>query len=176
MPTAQKTATIEQLAQKLRDSKGIVLLDYRGLNVADITTLRRQLGAEQIEFQVAKNTLLRIAADRADLDVAADLLVGPTAVAFGFEDESAPARLMSEFVRRNRTVSVKGGIIGGRSLNAEEVGRVAELPRRPVLLAQMLGGFQAPMAMTLGVIQAPARKLAGLLQALLDQKQAAGAA
>lgn len=176
MPTAEKAATIDELVTKLRESVGAVLLDYRGLNVKEITGLRRQLSGENVEFQVAKNTLLRIAADRAQVDVAPDLLTGPTAVAFGYGDETIPARLLAEFVRRNRVVSIKGGIVGGRSVNAEQIGRVAELPGRPVLLAQMLGGFQSPMATTLGVIQAPARKLAGLLQALVEQKQAAEAA
>jgi large subunit ribosomal protein L10 len=176
MPTAEKAQTIDELTQKLRDSKGAVLLDYRGLNVADITALRRQLAGEDVEFQVAKNTLLRIAAERAEVDVAPELLTGPTAVAFGWRDEIAPARLLTEFVRRNRVVSVKGGLIGGRTLNADQITRVAELPTREVLLATMLGGFQAPASRALAVLQAPAQKLAGLMQALMDQKQAESAA
>lgn len=176
MPTAQKAQTIDELTQKLRDSKGAVLLDYRGLTVAGISDLRRQLSREEIEFQVAKNTLLRIAAGRASVEVAPELLTGPTAIAFAWGEESAPARVLTEFVRRNRVVSVKGGILGGRSVGAEQVGRVAELPGRPTLLGTMLGGFQAPLAQTLGVLQAPAREVAGLLQALMDKKQAAEAA
>jgi large subunit ribosomal protein L10 len=175
MPTAAKAATIEELTQKLRDSKGAVLLDYRGLNVADITALRRQLAGDEIEFQVAKNTLLRLAAERAEVDVTPDLLTGPTAVAFGWRDEVSPAKALTEFVRRNRVVTVKGGLIGGRSLSAADIGRVAELPTRDVLLATMLGAFEAPASRALAVMQAPAQKLAGLLQALMDQK-AAGAA
>jgi large subunit ribosomal protein L10 len=152
MPTAEKAKTIEELSQKLRDSKGAVLLDYRGLNVADITALRRQLQAEEIEFQVAKNTLLRIAADRAEIEVDPELLAGPTAVAFGWRDEVAPARLLSEFARRNRVVQVKGGIVGGHSLDAAQIGRVAELPNRETLLAQLIGVIQAPLAQALGIL------------------------
>lgn len=174
MPTAEKAQTIDELSQKLRDSKGAVLLDYRGLNVAAISDLRRQLRAEEVEFQVAKNTLLRIAADRAEVVVAPDLLAGPTAIAFGWRDEVAPARLLTEFARRNRVVSVKGGIIGGRSVTAEQIGQVAELPSREQLLAQLLGALQAPLAQTLGVLQAPAREVAGLAQALVDKREAAG--
>jgi len=176
MPTAEKAQTIDELAQKLRESKGAVLLDYRGLTVAAITALRRQLAGDEVEFTVAKNTLLRIAAERAEVDVAPDLLTGPTAVAFGWRDEIAPAKLLTEFVRRNRVVSVKGGLIGGRTVNAGDIGRLAELPAREVLLATMLGGFQAPASRALAVVQAPAQKLAGLLQALMDKKQAEGAA
>lgn len=171
MPTAAKAQTIDELAQKLRDSKGAVLLDYRGLSVAAITRLRRDLSGDDVEFQVAKNTLLRIAAERAGVDVAPDLLTGPTAVAFGWTDEVSPARLLSDFARRNRVVSVKGGIVGGRSVTAAQVGRLAELPSREVLLAQLLGAFQAPAARALAVMQAPARQVAGLAEALRVQRE-----
>jgi large subunit ribosomal protein L10 len=176
MPTAEKAQTIDELAGKLRASKGAVLLDYRGLNVAAITALRRQLGAEEVEFHVAKNTLLRIAADRAEVTVAPDLLNGPTAIAFGWRDEVTPARLLTEFARRNRVVQVKGGIVGSQSLTAEQIERVAGLPSREVLLAQLLGVIQAPLAQALGVIQAPAREVAGLAQALLDKREGEGGA
>jgi large subunit ribosomal protein L10 len=176
MPTAAKAQTIEELAQKLKDSKGAVLLDYRGLNVSDITALRRQLQGEEVEFHVAKNTLLRIAADRAEVDVAADLLNGPTAIAFGWRDEISPARALTAYARRNRTVQVKGGIISGRSFSADQVDQLAQLPSREVLLAQLLGALQAPLAQTLGVLQAPAREVAGLAQALADKIQGGEAA
>ncbi|MBV9279659.1 MAG: 50S ribosomal protein L10 [Chloroflexi bacterium] len=170
MPTAEKAQMIDELTRKLRDSKGVVLLDYRGLNVADISTLRRQLREQEIEFQVAKNTLLRIAAERAEVSVAPELLTGPTAVAFGWRDEVSPAKLLTDFARRNRVVQVKGGILGGRSMDAESVGRVAELPGRDQLLAQLIGLIQAPAARILGAIQAPAREVAGLAQALRDKQ------
>ncbi|GAC1641047.1 MAG: 50S ribosomal protein L10 [Chloroflexota bacterium] len=174
--TADKAEKIEALAQMLRDSKGAVLLNYRGLNVADISKLRNDLRDQQVDFHVAKNTLLRIAAERAHVDVAAELLSGPTAIAFGLDDEVAPARALAEFARRNRVVSLKGGIIGGQSMNAEQIGRVAELPSRETLLAQLAGALQAPLAKTLGVLQAPLREVAGLAQALVDKQGGAEAA
>ena len=176
MPTEAKAQTIDELAQKLQDSKGAVLLNYRGLNVAAITALRRDLSNGNVEFHVAKNTLLRIAADRADVTIAPELLTGPTAVAFGWTDEVTPARLLSEFARRNRVVSIKGGIVSGRSVTAEEVGRIAELPTREVLLAQLLGTFQAPASRALGAMQAPARTVAGLAEALRARKEGGEAA
>jgi large subunit ribosomal protein L10 len=172
--TSHKAQIIDDLASKLRESRGVVLLDYRGLTVAAITALRRHLGEHRVEFHVAKNTLLRIAAERAEVSLAPDLLEGPTAIAFGWTDETTPARLLTDFTRRNRLVHVKGGIVGGRSVTAEQVGAVALLPSREILLAQLLGALQAPLAQTLGVIQAPARELAGLLQALQEKKQVAG--
>ncbi len=176
MPTAQKAATIDELSDKLRDSKGAVLLDYRGLTVAAITQLRRDLSGDGVEFQVTKNTLLRIAADRANVSIDSDLLAGPTAVAFGWNDEVSPARLMTDFARRNRLVHVKGGIISRRSVSAEQVTRIAELPSREILLAQLLGTLQAPAARTLGVLQAPAREVAGLAEALRVQREGGEAA
>jgi len=176
MPTPAKTQIIEELTQKLKESKGTVLLDYRGLNVSDITALRRQLQGDEIEFHVAKNPLLRIAADRAEVDVAAELLTGPTAVAFGWRDEVTPAKALTTYARRNRTVQIKGGIISGRSFTADQVDRLAQLPSRETLLAQLLGTMQAPLAQTLGVLQAPAREVAGLAQALVDKQQGGEAA
>jgi large subunit ribosomal protein L10 len=176
MPTPAKAQTIDELAQKLQDSKGAVLLDYRGLNVSAITALRRDLAGGNVEFQVAKNTLLRIAAERAQVDISPELLTGPTAVAFGWSDEVSPAKLLSEFARRNRVVSIKGGVVSGRSVTAEEVGRIAELPSREVLLSQLLGAFQAPAAQTLAVMQAPARQVAGLAEALRAQREVGEAA
>lgn len=171
MPTAEKAEKIEELSQKLRNSKGAVLLDYRGLNVTEISALRRQLNAEDVEFHVAKNTLLRIAADRAEIAVEDDLLIGPTAIAFGWRDEVTPARLLTDFARRNRVVQVKGGIVGRTSLDAEQIGRVAELPNRETLLAQLIGTIQAPLSQTLSAIQAPAREIAGLAQALQGKRE-----
>jgi large subunit ribosomal protein L10 len=176
MPTAAKSQTIDELAQKLQDSKGAVLLDYRGLSVSAITALRRDLSGGNVEFQVAKNTLLRIAAQRAEVDIAPELLTGPTAVAFGWGDEVTPAKLLSEFARRNRLVSVKGGIVSGRSVTAEQVARIAELPSREILLSQLLGVFQAPAGRALAVMQAPARQVAGLAEALRAEREAGEAA
>jgi len=176
MPTAEKAQTIDELTEKLRDSKGAVLLDYRGLTVKAMMDLRRELIQNEIEFHVAKNTLLRIAAERANVEIASDLLEGPTAVAFGWRDEVSPARTLTQFAQRNRIVTVKGGVVAGRSFTAEQVGRLAELPSRETLLSQLLGVLQAPMSKTLGVLQAPAREVAGLAQALLDQREGGEAA
>jgi large subunit ribosomal protein L10 len=176
MPTAEKAQTIDELTQMLENSKGTVLLDYRGLDVAAIQALRRSLSNEEVEFHVAKNTLLRIAAERANVDVAPDLLTGPTAVAFGMRDEVSPAKLLTQFTRTNRVVHIKGGVIGGHSMTAEQIGRIAELPSREELLATLLGALQAPLSKTLGVLQAPAREVAGLAQALADSRGSEAAA
>jgi large subunit ribosomal protein L10 len=169
MPTAEKAQTIDELTQMLRDSKGAVLLDYRGLKVGDLQGLRRELRQDEIVFHVTKNTLLRIAAERANVEISPDLLQGPTAVAFGLRDEVSPAKALTQFAQRSRVVSVKGGVVSGRTFTAEQVERLAKLPSREVLLSQLLGVLQAPLAQTLGVIQAPAREVAGLAEALREK-------
>lgn len=176
MPTARKAQLIDDLAAKLRETKGAVIVDYRGLTVSDITALRRLLTPDEIEFHVAKNTLLKIAAERAGVRIAPELLLGPTAVAFGNGDEVSVARALTDYGRRSRVVEIKGGIIGGRSITAAEVGRVAELPSREILLAQLLGTIQAPLSQTLSVVQAPARGVAGLAEALRAKREEAEAA
>jgi large subunit ribosomal protein L10 len=176
MPTAEKAHVIDELTEKLRDSKGAVLLDYRGLTVAAITNLRRDLARDDVEFHVAKNTLLRIAAERAQVDISPDLLEGPTAVAFGMRDEVSPAKALTEFARRNRVVTVKGGLVSGRTFTVQQVERLAELPSRETLMAQLLGALQAPLSQTLGVLQAPAREVAGLAEALREKRSGEAAA
>jgi large subunit ribosomal protein L10 len=176
MPTEAKARTIDELEQKLRDAHGAVLLDYRGLTVAAITELRRSLDEQDVDFVVAKNTLLRIAADRAEVEVSPELVEGPTAIAFGMKDEVSPAKLLRDFARRNRVVSIKGGLVAGQTMSAAEVERLADLPSRETLLSQLLGVLQAPMAQTLAVLQAPAQQLAGLMLALEEKKQASGEA
>jgi large subunit ribosomal protein L10 len=175
MPTQHKIDTVDELATKLRDMKAAVIVDYRGLNVKDITALRRQLAGDGIELQVAKNTLLRLAARQAEVEIDPELLTGPTAIAFGNQDEVAVARQLTDYTRRSRIVELKGGIISGTSLNAEQVTRLADLPPREVLLSQLIGVIQAPLSKTLGTIQAPAREIAGLALALHD-KNAGGEA
>jgi large subunit ribosomal protein L10 len=144
--------------------------------VAAITNLRRDLARDDVEFHVAKNTLLRIAAERAQVDISPDLLEGPTAVAFGMRDEVSPAKALTEFARRNRVVTVKGGLVSGRTFTVQQVERLAELPSRETLMAQLLGALQAPLSQTLGVLQAPAREVAGLAEALREKRSGEAAA
>ncbi len=179
MPTQQKIDTTEELASILGDSKGTVVVDYRGLNVSDISTLRRHLREQAVEFRVAKNTLLRRAAKAATLDVDDSLFTGPTAIVTSEQDEVAPARLMAEAARVPRTpLSIKGGIYGSRAVSADEIRAIAELPPRETLLARVLGVVQAPASALLSVAQAPARQILYAMNAyeLSEPQQAAASA
>ncbi|SRR5579884_367229 len=176
MAFQDKVETTERLATALAESKSTVIVDYRGLNVADITGLRRRLREQSVEFHVAKNTLLRRAATSANIEGADGLFLGPTAIATSTTDEVAPARLLSEAVRQPRAViSIRGGIVASKVMTADQIRAIAELPGREVLLARALGAAQAPAATALGVVQAAARQVLNAVTALQAQRDTAAA-
>lgn len=174
MPTAEKVAEVELLAEKLGAVKSLVLADYRGLNVKSITQLRRELRAAGVEFRVAKNTLTRLAAQKAGVSGLDGLLEGPTALAFGTEDPVAPAKALSDFAKQNKALQIKGGWLTGAVIDAAGVQALADLPSREVLLAQVARGFQAPLAGLANVLQGTIRNVVYALDAVRVQKEAAG--
>ncbi|WP_027718936.1 50S ribosomal protein L10 [Desulfovirgula thermocuniculi] len=171
MPTREeKKAILEELKAKLSTCKAAVLTDYRGLNVASITKVRRRLREAGGEFKVVKNTLTRIAAREIGLEGLDPYLAGPTAIAFGFADPVAPAKAIAELAREFKQLEVKGGILEGRVIDAREVRRLAELPSREVLLGRVLGGMQAPLYGFAGALQGLLRSLVYVLEAIRKQK------
>lgn len=176
MAFKEKVQTVEDLATLLRDSKGAVVVDYRGLNVADVSALRRKLRDQHVELRVAKNTLLRRAAAAASLVNVDELFLGPTAIATSTEDEVAAARLMAEAARVPRTpLAIKGGIYGTRGVTATQVRSIAELPSREVMLAVAVGTTQAPASAAVGVVQAAARQVLNAVMALQRQTEGVSA-
>lgn len=171
MPTREeKKALLEELKLKLGTCRAAVLADYRGLNVASITKVRRRLREAGGEFKVVKNTLTRIAAREIGLEGLDPYLVGPTAIAFGFADPVAPAKAIVELAREFKQLEVKGGILEGRVIDAKEVRRLADLPSREVLLGRVLGGMQAPLYGFAGALQGLLRSLVYVLEAIRKQK------
>jgi large subunit ribosomal protein L10 len=174
MALQDKVARAEELTKLLQESKGMVIVDYRGLNVADISALRRRLRDQGVELRVAKNTLLRRAADATGIADYESLLAGPTAIASSDTDEVAPARLMTEAARVPRTpISIRGGIYGRRGVSAAAITSIAELPSREVMLARAVGVVQAPAAAVLSLVQAPARQVLNAVVALQKMQEAA---
>jgi len=168
MPTAKKAALIDELADKLQRSKAAVLVQTQGLTVAELADLRRRLAGAG-ELKVAKNTLLRIAAERARVQDLTDMLHGPTTVAFGYDDEVAIARAITDYVRTSRVVTIKGGILGKQRLNPQDVEKLARAPSRPQLQGQVFGALQGPIATMVSLVTAPLRDLVYVLQARADQ-------
>src|SRR5215207_2357222 len=173
---AQKEQTVNDLADKLSRSQLVIVTDYRGLTVTEMSALRGRLRQAGAEYQVAKNTLTRFAAQQAGKDGLVDDLTGPSAIAFGFEDPAALAKSLQEYLRAARTspLVVKGGILGDRRVTADEIGRIAELPSREVVLGETLGSVVAPLTSFLMVINAPLQNVLGIIDARIRQLEEAG--
>ena len=176
MPTEAKRETIDSLRAQLDSSRTMIVSEYRGLKVKDISEIRRALRKQNVSYRVVKNRLMRIAAkDNPAVDALTSLLVGPTAIAFGTE-ESATAKAVLDAVRPYaKIVKITGGVLGSSRIDAESVTRLATLPSREVLLAQALGAISAPMSTVAGLFDAPLRDVVGLVQALADKRGEAAA-
>jgi large subunit ribosomal protein L10 len=174
MPKAQKVEAVEHLKVELRESEAALLTSFRGLKVAEMTELRRSLAASQTEFKVVKNTLAKIAAKDIGLDDLVPLLEGSTAIAFVKGDPVTAAKGLDEISRKYPALVLKGGVLTGRVLSAERAASLANVAPREVLLAQIAGAFQAPLAKLAALLQAPVRSLGYALGAYRD-KVTAGA-
>ena len=174
---AQKEQTVSELADKLSRSQLVIVTDYRGLTVTEMSVLRGRLRQAGAEYQVTKNTLTRFAAKQAGLDSLVDDLIGPSAIAFGYDDPAALAKSLQEYLRAARTspLVVKGGILGDRRVTADEIGRIADLPSRDVILGQTLGSVVAPLTSFLMVVSAPLQNVIGVLEARRQQLEESGA-
>lgn len=174
MARADKVAAVTEVRERLEASTATVLTEYRGLTVADLAQLRRDLRAAGAEYKVVKNTLTRIAASDAGYDVPDDLLTGPTAVTFCGEDPVAAAKVLRAFARTHPSLVVKGGILEGRLIDAAETLSLADLASREELLARMAGAMQAAVAQPARLALASLSKAARLFAALVDKRQEAG--
>lgn len=150
MPNAkvleQKKAQVASLVEKIKNSPAGVLVDYKGINVADDTTLRKQLREAGVEYKVVKNTVLRFAAEELGFDGFIEHLNGTTAIAISTNDDVvAPAKIVSDFAKTHDNYSVKVGFLEGAVIPAEEVASLAKLPSREGLIAQVLFGFNYPI-------------------------------
>ncbi|MCY4437540.1 MAG: 50S ribosomal protein L10 [Chloroflexi bacterium] len=167
----EKAAIIEDLRERLRGTDLAIVADYRGLTVGQMQTLRRELRAAGGQFKVAKNTLLRLAAEREDQAGLTQLLDGPSGIAFADGDMVTVAKALTTFAKSVDALEVRGALMNGQAISADEVRALASLPSREELLAKMLGSMQSPATNLVGVLSAVARSLALVLQARADQLQ-----
>jgi len=170
---AAKEQVVAELTKDLKEARTVIVTDYRGLNVAQISSLRRSLYAEKIKYTVVKNTLAKIAARELGLEEMSIYLEGPTAIAFGFDDPVTPAKVMTKFTRDFDKLQIKGGLLEGKLIGLDKVKELAELPSREVLLARVAGAFAAPLTGFAGAMQGMLRKFVGTLDAVREQKEAA---
>ena len=174
--TEKKKAIVAELKDKLTGCKGAVLASYRGLTVAQDTALRVELRKAGVNYHVVKNTMTRIAATEAGMEELVAHLEGTTALAVSAEDAVAPAKVISEFIKKNNLaeqgiLTVKAGIVEGKVVGADEVKAIASLPSREVLIGKLLGSFQAPVSNTVGVMGAMVRSIVTVLDAIRKQKE-----
>lgn len=159
-----KKVQVQEIAEKFKAAASVVVVDYRGLNVSQVTELRKQLREAGVEFKVYKNSLTRRATEIAGVDGINESLVGPNAVAFSNDDVIAPAKIINDFAKKNEQLEIKVGIIEGTVASAEDVKALAELPSREGLLSMLLSVLQAPM-----------RNFALATKAVAEQKEEQGA-
>jgi large subunit ribosomal protein L10 len=168
---AEKAAVVADLTARLKASSTAVLADYRGMTVGQMRDLRTKLRGDGIEMVVVKNTLARRAAKAAGYEPLSAELVGPIAMLFADEDVSAPARILNDYIRANRKMVIKAGLLEGQVIRAEAVTELADLPSREVLISRLLGAMQAPLGNLASVLQAPITKFARTLDAVRTQKE-----
>ncbi len=169
MATPEKAAAVAEIAEDFRSSTAAVLTEYRGLSVSQLTELRRTLGAGA-RYAVVKNTLTKIAAEQAGVTGLDDLFVGPTAVAFVSGDPVEAAKGLRDFAKANPALVVKGGIVEGKTLSAEEIRKLADLESREILLAKLAGAMKSSLAGAVGLFAAPLSQVARLAEALREQR------
>jgi large subunit ribosomal protein L10 len=173
MPTQAKAEIIEQLAEKLGRASVTILVQTQGLNVKDMNDLRGKMRAAKIDFQVAKNTLLRIATERNHMTgVDTNIFNGQTSVALGYDDEIAAAKAVVDYIRSSRVAVLKSGILAGRTLSAQQIEDLAKMPGgKNYAKAQVVGVVQGPLATTYSLLSAPLRDLCYVIQARAEQLQ-----
>jgi large subunit ribosomal protein L10 len=173
MNVEKKQAVVDELTTKLRSANAFYLTDFTGLSVKRITDLRARLRAAGVEYLVVKNTLAERALADLDLPDIAEFFRGPTGLAIGTADPVTPAKVLSDFAKEHdNRPAIKAGIVERRALSADEVGRLAKLPPREQLLAELAGALEAPMSQLAFLMQAKLTEMVGLLEALRAAREA----
>jgi len=168
-----KKEILQDLIVKLKESKGVVLTDYQGMNVFQISSLRNELKEKKVEFKVVKNTLIEKASEEMNIKDLTKDLIGCTAIAFSSDDGVTPARLLKEYFKKSKTdLKIKSGLIDGRVFSAEKIMEIASLPSKDVLIAQMINGVKSPLYSSVFILQGPLRGLIYTLESVKKQKEA----
>ena len=151
-----KSALVEEIAAKLKGAQSAVVVEYRGLSVAEVTELRRSLRAEDVELKVYKNSLVRRATEATEYEGLNAELTGPNAIAFGNSDAVAPARVLAKFAKTHEALVIKAAVVEGKLLNVDEVKEISSLPNREGMYSMLLGMLQAPVSKFARVVKAVA--------------------
>lgn len=155
---AKKETLVQAAAEKFESAASVVIVDYRGLTVEEVTNLRKQLRDAGVEMKVIKNSILYRAAKKVGLDGLDEVFTGPTAVAFSNDDVVAPAKIIDEFAKDAKALEIKGGVIEGKVSSVEQITALAKLPNREGLLSMLLSVLQAPVRNVAYAVKAVAEK------------------
>lgn len=168
----QKNKTLKDLSERFSKAKSVVFLGFQGLTVKDDMSLRKKLKGENVDYKVAKKTLIKIGLKEAKAEKVDELVLeGPVAVAIGYEDEIAPARLASEFSKTNDKIKILGGYIASKYINAKDMKIFATLPGKDQLRAQLVGTINAPISGFVNVLAGNIRGLVNVIKAIGDNKK-----
>jgi len=167
-----KKQIVNDIKDKMEKAQGMVFYDYRGLTVAEVTDLRNKFREAGVEYKVLKNSMLKRAAEMLEIEGLDEHLVGPTAVAFGFEDPVAPAKVLVEYTKKLKKTEIKTGVLDGRVIGLDEIKNLADLPSREQLLGMLAGTLNAPITGFARSLSGIISKLGYALNAVKEQKEA----
>ncbi len=167
-----KKQIVEDIKGKMEKSQGMIFYDYRGLTVAEVTDLRNKFREAGVEYHVIKNSMMKRAAQMLKIEGLEEHLTGPTAVAFGYSDPVAPAKVLVEYVKKLKKTQIKAGVLSGRVIDISGINSLAELPSREQLLAQLAGTLNAPITGFARSLSGIISKLGYALNAVKEQKGA----
>jgi len=171
---AFKNDKIEDIKESISKAKVAIVSDYRGLSVADITNLRRKLQKEEGDYTVVKNTLAKIAIKDTQFEGLEEFLKGPSAIAFGFGDEIAPAKVILQYLKEaKKTNEVRGGVLDGKVISANDVKAISNLPSKQELIAKIMGSLNSPASGIANTLSAVQRKLVYAMEEVRKQKEQA---
>lgn len=166
-----KKQAVAEIKERFDKAQSVVVVEYRGLNVGEITELRAKLRATGVEMKVFKNTLAKRAAEAHGVAELEQYLVGPTAGVFSIQDPVSGPKVLVDFAKTHKQLMIKGGVLENKVLDAESIKTLAELPSREVLLGQVLAGMQGPLSGMANVLQGPLRKFVYALEALKKERE-----
>jgi len=170
MPTSQKIAIVEKYTEKFKEAKSVYVAEYEGINVEDVTGVRKKFREQNVEYKVLKNRLARLSLKNAGIDGLSEYLTGANTFIIGYDDPVAPAKILEEFNKKNEILKLKAVLFEGKVFEAEEAKAISKLPTRGALLSQFVGMLQSPMTKFAATLQAPMQKFIGTLNALKDKK------
>ena len=173
MPTPQKEAILKDTQTRIADVRGLYLADFSGMTVASLSLLRKRCREQGVQFRVIKNTLLKRAFNERGIKELDAHLAGPTGLVFSPVNEMAPAKILADFAKEFERPRIKGAVVDGRLYDPKAVTRLAALPSREVLLAQLIGTFVAPMTTLLGAVNALLATPANMADALHRERSKA---